>query len=119
MTADDNVSGALEIDAYRGRGTRGWRIPPNTQAEHELPQELVTVDAGCAFGGEWERAQEWQILEGTGWLRWDEPFASVRIAPGDRYCIGAGERRLVVAASALKIRITVIDDPALPAAETH
>ena len=119
MTADDNVPGALEIDAYRGRGTRGWRIPTDTQSEHGLQQELVTVDTGCAFGGEWEKAQLWQILDGYGWLRWDEPFASVRIAPGDRHRVGAGERRLVVAASTLQILITSIDVPTLPAAETH
>lgn len=52
-------------------------------------------------------------------MRWHEPFASVRIAPGDRHRVGAGERRLVVAASTLQILITSFDVAALPAAETH
>jgi len=119
MTSNETVPAAIELDAYRGRGTRGWRIPTDPEGQRGLHQELVTVDTGCAFGGEWEKAQLWQILDGYGWLRWHEPFASVRLAPGDRHLVGAGERRLVVAASTLQILITTVDVAALPAAETH
>lgn len=93
---------ATERNAYRGTGSRGWQI--EWGAGHPS-DELVAVDAGTLFGGEWPERQEWKILEGTGWLSCDSPPSRVCVAPGQRYRMEAGERRLLRAETAIRLLI--------------
>jgi hypothetical protein len=94
---------ATERNAYCGTGSRGWQI--EWGAGHPS-DELVAVDAGKVFGGEWPERQEWKILEGTGWLSCDSPPSRVRVGAGQRYRLEAGERRLLRADTALRVLIT-------------
>lgn len=94
-----------EIAAYRGAGTRGWRV---AESDSSLPQELVTLDAGSVFGGEWPERQEWQILEGRGSVSWDPRPARIPVSPGARYRFEPGERRLLRAVTPVRLLITPV-----------
>lgn len=101
MTEHDTTGATLEeIGAYRGRGTRGWRIEAD-----ELNQETVDIEAGQPFGGEWPERQLWQIIDGEGRLCGDATAPSVHVRPGDGYRFAAGERRLIVAETKMRILI--------------
>jgi quercetin dioxygenase-like cupin family protein len=104
---DRSAPPAVEFPTYRGRGTEGWRV-----ASDGGRQEVVAIEAGHPFGGEWPERQEWRILDGQGWLTWDAPFRRVRVTAGHRYRFEPGERRLVVAESAMRILITSLEDMA-------
>lgn len=94
-----------DIAAYRGAGTRGWRV---AESDSSLPQELVTLDAGSVFGGEWHERQDWQILEGSGSLSWGPLPAPVSLSPGARYRFEPGERRLLRAVTPVRLLITPV-----------
>ena len=101
MTDHDTTGTILEeIGAYRGRGTRGWRV--ETDESH---QETVVVEAGRPFGGEWPERQLWEILDGEGRMSCEATSPSVHVRPGDGYRFAAGERRLVVAETKMRILI--------------
>lgn len=96
MTSHDTGTILEEIAAYRGRGTYGWRVET---------EEFVVIDAGEAFGGEWPARQVWQILNGEGRLSCDATAPSVHVRSGDGYGFAAGERRLIVAETKMRIEI--------------
>ena len=101
MTEHDTAGATLEeIGAYRGRGTRGWRVEAG---------EFVVIEAGQAFGGEWPQSQVWQIISGKGEVRWSEPFRRIRVKEGDRYRFEPGERRLIEADTEMRILITPME----------
>lgn len=51
------------VEAYRGRGTRGWHAEVDDQA-----REFVVIERGAPFDGEWPQAQVWQVIDGQGRL---------------------------------------------------
>ena len=106
--AQIDISGppAIENSSHRGRGTRGWRFELSKRREH---QELVIIDAGCPFGGEWPDRQVWHILDGRGWLSWEASFGRVRVTQRDSYCFEACERRLIIADTAMLVLITSLE----------
>lgn len=105
MTDHDTTGTILEeIRAYRGRGTSGWRVETE-----ELTQETVDIEAGQPFGGEWPARQLWQIVEGEGRMSCEATSPSVHVRPGDGYRFAAGERRLIVAETKMRIVIRSVE----------
>ncbi|MGH8255111.1 MAG: hypothetical protein ACRET0_02755 [Steroidobacteraceae bacterium] len=93
-----------EINAYRGQGTRGWRVESD-----ETHQDCVVIDAGSPFGGEWPRRQVWEIVDGQGRLSCHAASPYVHARAGDGYRFEAGERRLIMAETTMRIRITPLE----------
>ena len=105
MTDHDTTGTILEeIATYRGQGTYGWRVQTEGWA-----QETVVIEAGRPFGGEWPEKQLWQIVEGEGRLSCEATWPSVHVQPGDGYRFAAGERRLIVAETKMRIAIRSIE----------
>jgi quercetin dioxygenase-like cupin family protein len=90
-----------EVEAYRGRGTRGWHVEVDEQA-----REFVVIEAGAPFGGEWPEAQVWHVIDGQGRLSCEATRPSVHVGAGDGYRFAPGERRLIVAETTMRILIT-------------
>jgi hypothetical protein len=91
-----------ELAAYRGRGTQGWQVEVDGQT-----RELVAIEAGAPFGGEWPEAQVWRVIDGEGRLSTQATRPSVHVQAGDGYRFGPGERRLIVAETPMRILIAV------------
>jgi hypothetical protein len=90
-----------EVAAYQGRGVQGWRVEGDG-----MRQDAIVIEAGRPFGGEWPERQLWQIIEGEGRLSGDATAPTVHVRQGDGYRFGAGERRLIVAETGMRILIT-------------
>ena len=75
----------------------------------ELAEETVVIEAGRPFGGEWPEQQLWQIVEREGRMSCEATSPSVHVRAGDGYRFAAGERRLIVAETKMRIAIRSIE----------
>lgn len=103
------VESLNEVAAYKGRGSRGWRIEGEG-----IRQDAVVIEAGEAFGGEWPEPQLWQIIEGEGSLSGDAMAPRVHVRPGDGYRFADNERRLIIAGTRMRVLITWLEEAAVP-----
>jgi len=94
---------ATELQAYHGTGTHGWRIEIGEEREKA---EVVAIDAGCAFGGEWAQPQVWKILSGAGKMSWDGSAGRIPVGAGDARFFNAGVRHLLITDTAVRLMIT-------------
>jgi mannose-6-phosphate isomerase-like protein (cupin superfamily) len=94
---------ATELPAYRGTGTHGWRIEIGEEGEKT---EVVAIDAGRVFGGEWAQPQVWRILSGTGTMSWDGSARRIPVRAGDARFFNAGLRHLLIADTPVRLMIT-------------
>ena len=94
---------ATELQAYHGTGTHGWRIEIGEEGEKT---EVVAIDAGCAFGGEWAQSQGWKILSGTGTMSWDGSSGRIPVCAGDAQFFNIGLRHLLIADTAVRLMVT-------------
>ncbi|MGH8143602.1 MAG: hypothetical protein ACREU2_13935 [Steroidobacteraceae bacterium] len=70
---------------------------------------MVIIEAGEVFGGEWPERQVWHVIDGEGSLSCDATAPRVHVGPGDGYRFAAGERRLIVAETRMRLLITPLD----------
>ena len=61
------------------------------------------------IGGECLDAQVWQVIDGQGRLSGDATRPSVHFGAGDGYRFAAGERRLIIAETRMRILIAPLE----------
>jgi len=94
---------ATELSAYRGSGTHGWHIEIGEEGKKT---EVVAIDAGRSFGGEWAQPQVWRILTGTGTMSWDGIAGRIPVRAGSARFFNAGLRHLLIAETPVRLMIT-------------
>ena len=96
---------------YQGEGCQGWYVLDD--AGHRLYDELE-LQPGRPFGGDLTANQVWEFLDGYGRVSVDERMLREMHYPGSHVDLRAGERALVIAITAVRLRIR-FSRPELPA----